>query len=124
MVSGWLILICCERKTLLNGWLILADKIKRTKLNVSKYESLILYDKHTSYISVSRYRVCNPISKIIKMQCVSTIHHSQTRMRSPNQRRSETKDQLPYKLASLCAHSIQFYIGIYNSVPSMLLFTR
>jgi hypothetical protein len=30
MVSGWLMLICCERKTLLNGWLILADKIKRT----------------------------------------------------------------------------------------------
>jgi hypothetical protein len=25
-----LMLICCERKTLLNGWLILADKFKRT----------------------------------------------------------------------------------------------
>jgi hypothetical protein len=25
-----LMLICCERKTLLNGWLILADKLKRT----------------------------------------------------------------------------------------------
>jgi hypothetical protein len=59
--------------------------------------------------------VCNPIPKIIKMQCVSTIHHFQIRMRSLNQRRSETKCQLPYKLASLCAHSIQFYIGIYNS---------
>jgi hypothetical protein len=23
-------LICCERKTLLNGWLILADKLERT----------------------------------------------------------------------------------------------
>jgi hypothetical protein len=30
MVSSWLMLICCERKTLLNGWLILVDKIKRT----------------------------------------------------------------------------------------------
>jgi hypothetical protein len=30
MVSSWLILIYCERKTLLNGSLILADKIKRT----------------------------------------------------------------------------------------------
>jgi hypothetical protein len=28
MVSGWL--ICCEKKILLNDWLILADKIKRT----------------------------------------------------------------------------------------------
>jgi hypothetical protein len=25
-----MMLICCERKILLNGWLILADKIKRT----------------------------------------------------------------------------------------------
>jgi hypothetical protein len=25
-----LLLICCERKTLLNGWLILSDKFKRT----------------------------------------------------------------------------------------------
>jgi hypothetical protein len=30
MISGWLILIYCERKTLLNGWLISADKHKRT----------------------------------------------------------------------------------------------
>jgi hypothetical protein len=35
-VAGWLekrlmlMLICCERKTLLNSWLILADKLKRT----------------------------------------------------------------------------------------------
>jgi hypothetical protein len=28
--AEWLMLICCERKTLLNGWLILADKFKRT----------------------------------------------------------------------------------------------
>jgi hypothetical protein len=26
-----LMLICCERKTLLNDWLILADKLKRTE---------------------------------------------------------------------------------------------
>jgi hypothetical protein len=37
MFTGWwlvlvlmLMLICCERKILLNGWLILADKYKRT----------------------------------------------------------------------------------------------
>jgi hypothetical protein len=30
MDSGWLMLICCERKTLLNDRLILTDKIKRT----------------------------------------------------------------------------------------------
>jgi hypothetical protein len=28
MVSGWLMLICCERKTPLNDWLISADKHK------------------------------------------------------------------------------------------------
>jgi hypothetical protein len=30
MISGQLMLIYCERKTLLSSWLILADKIKRT----------------------------------------------------------------------------------------------
>jgi hypothetical protein len=30
MLMLMLILICCERKTLLNGWLILTDKFKRT----------------------------------------------------------------------------------------------
>jgi hypothetical protein len=57
IVSGWPILICYERKILLNDWLILADKNQANRLNVSKYESLILYDKLTSYISVSKYSV-------------------------------------------------------------------
>jgi hypothetical protein len=26
----WLMLICCERETLFHGWLILADKLKRS----------------------------------------------------------------------------------------------
>jgi hypothetical protein len=57
IVYGWPILICYERKILLNDWLILADKNQANRLNVSKYESLILYDKLTSYISVSKYSV-------------------------------------------------------------------
>jgi hypothetical protein len=32
-----LMLICCERKTLLNDWLILADKLKRTGSGDSIY---------------------------------------------------------------------------------------
>jgi hypothetical protein len=27
----WLMLICCKRKTLLNGWFILADKIEQAE---------------------------------------------------------------------------------------------
>jgi hypothetical protein len=57
MVSGRPILICYERKILLNDWLILADKNQANRLNVSKYKSMILYDKRTSYISVSKYSV-------------------------------------------------------------------
>jgi hypothetical protein len=30
-LEKWLVLICCERKTPLNDWLILADKLKRTE---------------------------------------------------------------------------------------------
>jgi hypothetical protein len=31
-----LMLICCERKTLLNGWLIQADKFKRTRPDLDR----------------------------------------------------------------------------------------
>jgi hypothetical protein len=61
-------------------------------------------------ISVCLGTVCNPIPKISKMQCVSTIHHSQTRMRSPNQRRSETKRPTSIQASELmCAFNSILY---------------
>jgi hypothetical protein len=66
MVSGWLIwlmLICCERKTLLNDWLISTNKHKRTGMStifVNRYSPAIINYSSMVPVCMIRWSFCRP----------------------------------------------------------------